>query len=187
MKTIILSWNFINFSLLRIFKILNPFFLNLSTKSVCFISAGFIFPALLVNLSTGFVNTDFSTKSNFNNSSVNSFNVSYLTSITKDNSTEVDTIEIEIKNLFLSKSVSIEQINTMIDQRFSGEMNKKAKESVNNDLNMGTYFVLTSDYPTIVKSFETILIKASKENNPINYRSKLQQVKHIEIYLDNLK
>ena len=75
----------------------------------------------------------------------------------------------------------------MIDQRFSGEMNKKAKESVNNDLNMGTYFVLTSDYPTIVKSFETILIKASKENNPINYRSKLQQVKHIEIYLDNLK
>ncbi len=187
MKTIILSWNSINFSLLKISKILNSFFLNLSSKSICFISIGFVFSIFLVNLSTNITKVDISTNSSFKNFPHNPFVVNYLTIFSGDNSEDLDPIEIEIKNLFLSKSVSIEQINTMIDQRFSGEMNKKTKESINNEISLGTYFVLSADYPVLVKSFETILIKASKENNPINYRSKLQQVKHLEIYLEKLK
>ena len=98
-------------------------------------------------------------------------------------------IENKINNLFLSKSASDEQIKITINQIFNGDISgqKMAAENIYSRKKDDDYFVLTSEYSDLVKSFETILMETSPDKNNSNSRERLQRVYHLEIYLENLK
>lgn len=97
--------------------------------------------------------------------------------------------EIKINNLFLTKSASDEQIKFAINQIFNGDLKgqKLAAENIYSRKKNGDFFVLTSEYTDLVKSFEIILMETNPKLNNSDNREKLQRVYPLEIYLERLK